>query len=63
MAELTDMSAEEREKAEREAMELTRKSADPATAALMRQAAVSFAKGVEVGAAIARETMTVSEAV
>ena len=58
MAELVDMSAEERERAERETLEAVRKSEDAATAAMFRQAAVSFAKGVEVGAAIARETMS-----
>ena len=61
MAELVDMSAEEREQAEREALEVVRASEDAATAAMFRQAAVSFAKGVEVGASIARETMAAKE--
>ena len=60
MAALVDMSAEERERVKREAMELTRKSADEVSAAMMRQAAVSFARGMEAGAAIAREAMTAS---
>ena len=57
MAELVDMSAEERERAKRETLEAVRASEDAAVEVMCRQAAVSFAKGVEVGAAIARETM------
>lgn len=63
MAELVDMSAQEREQAERETMEAVRTTGDAAKAAMVRQAAVSFARGMEVGAAIARETMAVQEAV
>ena len=58
--ELVDMSAEERERAERETMETVRKSADDMEAAMMRQAAVAFVRGMKAGQAIAREKMAAS---
>lgn len=61
MAELVDMSAEERARAERETMETVRKSADDMEAAMMRQAAVAFVRGMKAGQAIAREAMASGE--
>ena len=55
MASLVEMSAEEREQAKRETMEAVRQTDDAIKAAMLRQAAVSFAKGLEAGEAIARE--------
>lgn len=55
--ELTKLDAGELERAERETLEVVRKNEDAAQAAMMRQAAVSFARGMEAGAAIAREAM------
>lgn len=55
MAGLTEMSAEERERAEMETMELTRKSEDNVKTSMMRQAAVAFVRGMKAGMAIERE--------
>ncbi len=57
MARLTEMSEAERAQAERETLEAVRQTDDTIKAAMLRQAAVSFAKGLEAGEAIAREAM------